>query len=435
MRQFLFSVLILGLAQLVGAKAFAFDEPEFPRTGGINMGSPYNYDDPAYQAALAKLDLMILKTYPGRESWNPAIQAIKKINPNALVFMYVLSSELGEPSALGGGTAWDAYRNKLDTMKWWLYRSEGSGTRVPSAFPNYYLINNTPYTKRDSNGYTSIEWIARFFVDNYYKPNSQIDGFFTDNTFWKPNVDGDWNRDGKVDGKADPQAAKRMREGYATYYSTVRKLMPGKFQIGNIGSLGEAPAVFPEYKGLLNGGVIEGAIGKSWSIEGYGGWETMMARYRKVMASTVGPKLVVFNQWGDPKDYRSARYGITSTLMDDGYHSFTDTAKGYTGVVWFDEYNSKLGQPVSSPPKKAWASGVYRRDFENGIALVNPKGNGKREVTLETEFIALRGTQDPTVNNGRTVRKVTLADRDGIILLREAPVNRPKAPDVIIAGQ
>jgi len=432
MRQLLVSVCTVGLA-LSGAQAFAYTDPPFPRVGGINMSTPYNYDDPAYQAALAKLDVMILKTYPGRASWNPSIQAIRKINPNALVFIYVNSNELGEPSALGGGTAWDAYRSKLNSMKWWLYTSEGSGSRVKSQFPNYYIINNTPATKRDSSGYTSSEWIGRFFVDNYYKPNSQIDGFFTDNTFWRPNVDGDWNRDGKIESQSDPATATRLRQGYASYYSTVRKLMPGKFQIGNIGSLGEAGAVFPEYQNMLNGGVIEGVIGKSWSIEGYSGWQTMMGRYRKVMASVVAPKLVIFNQWGDPKDYRAARYGITSTLMDDGYHSFTDTKKGFTGVVWFDEYNAKLGMPASKPPTQAWQSGVYRRDFEGGIALVNPKGNGAKTVTLEGDFIALKGTQDPAVNNGQTLRKVTLQDRDGIILMRKTALSRPKAP--ILAGQ
>ena len=85
MRQLLVSVCTVGLA-LSGAQAFAYTDPPFPRVGGINMSTPYNYDDPAYQAALAKLDVMILKTYPGRASWNPSIQAIRKINPNKIAF-------------------------------------------------------------------------------------------------------------------------------------------------------------------------------------------------------------------------------------------------------------------------------------------------------------------------------------------------------------
>ena len=53
------------------------------------------------------------------------------------------------------------------------------------------------------------------------------------------------------------------------------------------------------------------------------------------------------------------------------------------------------------------------------------------EVTLEADFIKLKGTQDPTVNNGATVRKVTLKDRDGIVLMRPTPMKRPAAPTMI----
>jgi hypothetical protein len=80
---------------------------------------------------------------------------------------------------------------------------------------------------------------------------------------------------------------------------------------------------------------------------------------------------------------------------------------------------------------KAWQNGVYRRNFENGIVLVNPKGNGPREVTLEEDFRRIKGTQAPSVNNGQLTRKVQLADRDGIILLRLKPLPPPSAPKLV----
>jgi len=110
--------------------------------------------------------------------------------------------------------------------------------------------------------------------------------------------------------------------------------------------------------------------------------------------------------------------GLASTSMDDGYFAFNDGAKGYKGALHFDEYDAQLGGATSDPPKRAWQSGVYRRDFQNGIVLVNPKGNGARTVNLETDFRKLQGKQDPTVNDGQTVRRVTLKDRDGLILMR-----------------
>jgi hypothetical protein len=74
---------------------------------------------------------------------------------------------------------------------------------------------------------------------------------------------------------------------------------------------------------------------------------------------------------------------------------------------------------------------VYRRDFEKGIALVNPKGNGTQTVTFDSDFYTLKGTQAPSVNTGALVRTVTLKDRDGIILLRKTPAKRPNPPGAI----
>jgi hypothetical protein len=43
--------------------------------------------------------------------------------------------------------------------------------------------------------------------------------------------------------------------------------------------------------------------------------------------------------------------------------------------------------------------------------------------------VKIKGTQAPTVNNGATVRTVTLQDRDGIVLLRKGTTEyTPEAP-------
>jgi hypothetical protein len=424
MRQWLL-VGALAVASFVSSAAVAVGKTTFPKIGGIQFGDPGNYDDPAYQAALTKLDVMVLKTHPGR-SWSSEVAAIKRAHPGALVFFYVNVNERDtREQAIGGGMA--PYIDKLNAMKWWLYTSKTTGSPVQSWFgPAYDAINITPYTRRDSSGLNGIEWITKFFVDNYYKATPNSDGLFVDNAFVKPNIDGDWNLDGKLDKKTDAAAATYYRQGIAAYFKKARALMPGKIQLGNIGAIGE-DGTFPEYSGVIEGGMVEGLIGKSWSRETYMGWAPMMAKYRKVMNSVVGAKIVIFNQWGDPKDYQAMRYGLASCLLDNGYYNFTSTAKGYTGVVWFDEYNANLGIAESTPPTAAWKSGVYRRDFENGIALVNPKGNGPRTVTLESDFVKLRGSQAPTINSGAKVRTVTLKDRDGIILLRPSSGARPAA--------
>ena len=412
------------------AVAAAFTKPQFPRIAGIQIGSPFNFNDPTYQGNLAKQNIMVLGMYPGLapggQSLNASVQAIKARNPNALVFLY---SESDYQNPLSTTGAWASFVAKMNSMKWWLYTDKNLSSAVKSvAGSGDFTVNNSLLTPKDSDGNTAIDWITKFYVNTYYKPNTAIDGFFMDNTFTKPNVDGDWNRDGVVDKAADAQTGTWLRQGYARYYTLAASLMPGKLQIGNIGDWAEKGTVPAEYQKILNGGVMEGYIGKSYSVESWSTWAGMMTRYNTIMGAMLEPKLGIFNMWGDTTDYQTMRYGLASCLMNDGYFSFTPNSTQYNGVAWFDEFDSKLGQASGTPPTAAWQKGVWRRDFDNGIALVNPKGNGTQTVTLETSFAKLKGVQDPATNNGATVTTITLKERDGIVLLRQNPVKRPAAP-------
>jgi hypothetical protein len=424
----------LGLAAasvLVAGAASAFTKPDFPRIGGIQIGSPMNYNDPTYQAGLAKQNVMILGMYPGLapggQSLNSIVQAIKAKNPNALVFLYAIADSL--QSSVSGSDAYTPLRAKLNSMKWWLYPNTALSQPVPTPQnTSFDEINITQYTPTDSQGNTAIQWITKFFVSTYATPNPAVDGLFMDNTAVTPPVAGDWKRNGTVQAASDAQAGTWFRQGYVQYYSLARSLMPGKYQIGNVTTWAASGAAVPaEYQGMLHGGVMEGFIGKSWSVESWAGWQVMMKQYEAIMNAAMQPKLGIFNQWGDPTDYQSMRYGLASCLMNDAYYSFTDNAKQYSGVTWFDEFDVKLGQ-ASATPAAAWNSGVWRRDFDNGIVLVNPKGNGTKTVTLDTAYVKIKGTQDPATNNGQTVTTVTLKDRDGIILMRKNPQKRPAAP-------
>lgn len=107
--------------------------------------------------------------------------------------------------------------------------------------------------------------------------------------------------------------------------------------------------------------------------------------------------------------------------MDDGYFSFTDNAAGYGSTPLFDEYKVSLGYPTDPPPTAAWSNGVWRRNFQNGTVLVNPRGNNNNmpvTVTIEPGYKHFTGTQDSTTNNGAAVTTVTLQPRDGLVLIK-----------------
>jgi hypothetical protein len=143
----------------------------------------------------------------------------------------------------------------------------------------------------------------------------------------------------------------------------------------------------------------------------------MMERYNGI-AEHQPPRIVGFNIQGSPTDYRFFRYGYASCLLDDGYFSFTDKPREYSSVPWFDEYDHKLGIALSRPPAAAWSQGVWRRDFQNGVVLVNPTTSAKT-VELEPGLRRFAGNQDPVVNDGSAVGRLTLGPKDGIVLLRQ----------------
>jgi hypothetical protein len=429
-------LLAAAASLLLAFAASAADSPPFPRLAGVNNGAPHNYNESAYQAKLAKLNFSILNIWVGWEdshgmTMEQVVRNIKAINPDSQVFLYENSMEVADDNEAAAYVF-----NKTTQMKWWAYPAGSTGTALLSEFgkqeskPNYQ-VNTTLFTPKDSSGYQQWEWHARWVVQQFYKPNPSISGFFEDNVFWRPRIDADWNRDGVIDKKDSPQAGKWLREAYRKRFELLHSLMPGKLMIGNIADWGRSTSVLTELDQTLNGGLMEGMLGASYSPEQWGSWTEMMRWYRKTMAAVAAPKLVAFQTIGYATDYKLLRYGLTSCMLDDGYFAFNEKGKGYSTVAWFDEYDSKLGKAVMPPATTAWQKGVYRRDFENGIVLVNPKGNGPQEVTLEEDFKRLAGKQDTTVNNGAVTRKLVLQDRDGIILKRIKPVAAPTAPKLV----
>jgi hypothetical protein len=419
---------LLGTA-FIGANALAADE--YPRLGAYAISSPHDYYTTAYKQDLAKVQVSVINYYPGwGTSQNASLDSIardvKSRNPKTRVFAYTL----GESLQIPGNTVWLPYRSAVDTEKWWLYSAGTAGSRVLSDYgKEYYVLNISSQGRKNSSGQNFASWFSNYVYNTYARTNPSLDGIFTDNVFWKPRRDGDWNGDGKIDSQNNATVQSWYRAGYRQYLNSLKAKMPGKLQMANVADWGLTQSVTTEYNQQWNGGVLENVIGASYSLEGRtGGWPAMMAQYRKTMAALAPPKLLIFQQRGSPTDYQAMRYGLGACLMDDGYYYFTDASKGNYRVPWFDEFDAKLGPATSPPQASAWKSGVYRRDFQNGIALVNPRGNGPRTVTLDGEFVKLKGSQAPSVNDGATVRQVTLKDRDGIILMRKSPTRRPAAP-------
>jgi Hypothetical glycosyl hydrolase family 15 len=421
-------------AALCSSVAYAMNPPPFPRVATMLFGTPSNFDDPTLQANIGKTSVALFSYWPGWQSnggksFQQEMAGFAAANPNIQLAVYSQIDSVSNNPALAAVLA------KINAQNWWLYPSGTSGSPVPNFWAGgggpFYQINTTLFPAPDSGAHRYMDWFAGWYVANEMTPNPALNSAYIDNVFLQPRATGDWNLDGTSDSPSDPTVGHWIHLGYNAYFSALRAAKPNVNLIGNIAGWGVASADLTDYQGQLNGGLIEGLIGFSWSPESWSGWQEMMNEYRKSIGALAAPNLALFATVGSPSDYQTLRYGLASCMMDNGYFIY-NSSDSYNDLPWFDEYNANLGAATTNPPTSAWQNGVYRRDFQNGIALVNPKGNGAQTVTLETSYKRINGSQAPSVNNGQTVTTVTLQDRDGIILLSLQPTKVPKAPTSVV---
>lgn len=400
-------LLLLGVAQ-----SFAYAE-SFPRLLGMNIGAKH-YQAPEYQRSLAKLDIVVLGFYQGwgeePEAMRAVVRLLKRMNPRLRVGQYGVMNELRdvpEDHALAD------ILGKVDNAGWWLRNESDKRVQWTQRY-KAWEVNFTQLANPDADGKRYPQWLAERDDRVYHQAVPEFDFWYADNVMHRPRIRADWDGDGVNDDQDSPQILKAWREGYVDWWSRIRELSPDKMVLGNAdGDLSE-----PEFRNQLEGVFLEGLMGKKWSIEARQGWVAMMTRYRAVKDNLREPRIVGFNVWGDPSDYRFFRYAYTSCLLDDGYFSFTDKRTGYSSVPWFDEYDFVLGKAVSPPPLAAWKNGIWRRDFEHGVVLVNP-GNRRVQIDIEAGFRHFAGAQDPAINSGKSVQKLIFSGKDGLILVRQ----------------
>ncbi|MBU1202775.1 hypothetical protein KKH39_01900 [Patescibacteria group bacterium] len=140
---------------------------------------------------------------------------------------------------------------------------------------------------------------------------------------------------------------------------------------------------------------------------------------------------------GSAPFYKYHRFGMTSSIIAGVYYN-PQPLNSNRNTWWFDEYwvNPKtafstdnmsvgkgyLGEPIG--PAYVDNNLVWRRNFENGIVIVN-NTNTSKNVDLFGQFRQINGSQDPTINAGQTIETLDLADYDGRILLRPLCSDNP----------
>jgi hypothetical protein len=428
---------VAAFAQMHAAVAQS-TSPPFPHLGAylISGSVQQSFGTASFQQQVAKLNAVVIGLYPGWSSGGFSLSslgtALKSYNPNMKITLYTNAMEFES----GVGTSGSAYSPEFISVTGanWFLRSGWPSGSIELDSGSYQEINITsPHTY---NGKTYRQQRAAWSAANEF--TTPWDGVYLDNFGLQPSSNGDFLENGTT--QSGSAAASLWQTSYANYVSQLNSALPAGAQVwGNTATWGNGS--LSNYNQVLNGGVIEHFIGQSFSYESQG-WTVMMNTYGSIMKATIAPGYQIFSQDdASATDYQGMRYGLASCLLDNGYYYFNTNS--YNAVNWFDEFNASLGAPASGPAGaatatysngglKVWQNGVWRRDFTNGIALVNPKGNGPQTVTLETTYTHLSGTQAPTINNGQSVTSVTLQDRDGLILLRAAAQAVPDPPSLTV---
>ncbi|MDA0159590.1 putative glycoside hydrolase family 15 protein [Solirubrobacter ginsenosidimutans] len=142
------------------------------------------------------------------------------------------------------------------------------------------------------------------------------------------------------------------------------------------------------------------------------GWETFAGYVERREAAGLG---VVLDAYADAPIAR--QYWLANALLLDtgalalGNDAWTAPNRFWTG------YALNLGTPAG--PRSSW-SGVWRRDFAQGLVLVNPPGNGPRPVVVGSGYVDLDGVVQT---------QLTLAPGTAIVL-RKAPTATAPPPPV-----
>jgi putative glycosyl hydrolase-like family 15 (GHL15) protein len=183
----------------------------------------------------------------------------------------------------------------------------------------------------------------------------------------------------------------------------------GKLAVPNIGAWGGSPSIGNSWLQYVSGAMDEMFV--KWGStagSGYADESRWNAQLDSLKYAQQHGKQFLAVTHSSSHDAAAARYGWATLLLGARARADYAMAPDYTTETWFPEYDYDIGDPTG--PESTDASGVHRRVFTNGIAVVNPTSS---QLTAN-----LGGTYS---GSGLSqVSRVTLAPHSGYVLTGSA---------------
>lgn len=350
---------------------------------------------------LSRWDVVILDME--NQQRNPdLLRLMRTLNPDIVIVAYIAPVEVRTDTFSFPPNVNPLRRQFLSGVQSLWYLTDTQGIRK-SWWPGTQILNITAPEVRS--------YVVRF-VDTTLMNSGLWDGVMYDNGWdtitYFAGSGLDLNRDGQAESGAD--ADTQWRTALTDLYTTTR------FTLGSRGIV------------LLNDGPRYASSVQGVQIENFAqqGWLADMREYRDSLAKGILPQYTGINantgNKGNQHDYKAMRYGLASALLFDGYYGFTFGDREHNQLWWYDEYDIFLGQPVGNAQEiksgqKTLTPGVWRRDFERGIVLVNSTSE-PYAASFDEEYERVTGTQDIVVNSGAIDTTFEIPPGDGILLVR-----------------
>jgi hypothetical protein len=434
-------------------------------------GQVFNY---ANNTLLAQYGLIIIGgNYPGwptngftRSALVSSLKGQAVTGKNALIPLVVQYEDFNEVPAPVPSTEWfPEWNTVVNNNNWYVYQYGNTGAMTPSAYnPLYMLVNPSHVVGTDpTTGLYPYALAADLMYQRYYSGTGSggsamaspaIDAYIVDNMSQRDMAGGpaDWLRNWTNPSITDPTATAAVTLGKADFAAQLAVLNPNIVAGGNAefgydcspasaGGLGmNCPTNLSGMLGLSVQQFLWATAGTQLNALDFGGFADAMVWYQTQESNTKAGGYNIITGGVLATDYQLVRYSLAFTLMRNGWAEYAISSTGQDSVdpgnsATFPEFDEFWGGSLntagylgtaSSSAQGAeqgnpWLQGVWRRDFANGIVLVNPSDNGWQTVQLGGTYYHLNGSQVPSINNGQAVTSVTIQPGDGLILLRGPP--------------
>jgi pimeloyl-ACP methyl ester carboxylesterase len=366
------------------------------------------------------------------------IRALRTYNTNFLCLHYQLAVGCGE-HAFVDGNAWTSDWAVVNSQaNWFLINPQGQ--RVHQTGWDWDVMNIT-YSNSIANTAFPQYWITTCLARI---KSAEDDGVFADSftqdaySFGQCDPSHPWLEDVTACQTGWVPNLERFGAAVKTAFDTDTN---GFLFLPNLGGL--LTGWDPMNYGVGHGGMIEGfCFWDSWNPFDPDDWTLQMNRALALVRSN---KVLICQSYPETWDYTGRMFAVTSYLLIKGSKTYLNLlTTGAVALEYYPEYRIDLGGAFSNAPSgltNLWSSAwrVYRRDFTNGIALVNPSDTPVTINNLGTNYQRVTATGGGAVDSSgqyggslslTSVTSLTLSARSGAVLMRPTagPSSLPSQP-------